>query len=108
VRAPPPGLVIELGPVDQSRVGRHDQTRAPQLARARADRDERGDAYERVLDGLRTVTATGWAHGDLSAGNLLWWEGEVVFVNVCTWLQWHGIDCGPEESFADILVSTFT
>jgi RIO kinase 1 len=84
------------------------------------------DAFEQLLAGLRCLTATGIAHGDLSAYNLLWWEDRLWFIdfpqsvdlaanlqgidflhrdvlNVCTWFQRHGHAVDPEEVFAELL-----
>ena len=100
---------------------------APQLGRARLDDDELRAAWDDLLTGLREITAAGWAHGDLSPYNLLWWEGRLWFidfpqavdiaanpnglaflhrdvVNVCGWFARRGIDDDPEEVFADLLV----
>jgi len=100
---------------------------APQLASARLSPVEVRRAWQDVVDGLRRLTAAGWAHGDLSAYNLLWWEGQVWFidlpqavdiaanpgglsflhrdvVNVCGWFARRGIEDDPEEVFADLLV----
>ena len=100
---------------------------APQLARARLDVSQVREAWAQLLDGLRTITAAGWAHGDLSPYNLLWWRDRLWFidfpqavdiaanpggltflhrdvVNVCTWFGRHGVDEDPEEVFAELLV----
>jgi RIO kinase 1 len=100
---------------------------APQLARARLDAGEVRSAWDQLVGGLRTITAAGWAHGDLSAYNLLWWEDALWFidfpqavdiaanpggleflhrdvVNVCSWFSRHGIHDDPDELFADLLV----
>src|SRR5690606_8611071 len=92
--------------------------------------DRRGRARRRRRDGLRRITAAGWAHGDLSAYNLLWWDGRVWFIdlpqavdiaanpgglsflhrdvcNVATWFARRGIDDDPEEVFADLLSAAF-
>ena len=94
---------------------------APQLAVARLGDDGVDDAYRQLVDGLRSITRAGFAHGDLSAYNLLWWHGEVWFIdfpqavdiaanlqgvdflhrdvlNVCTWFRRHGVDTDPEDS----------
>ena len=99
---------------------------APQVAAARLGDDELDVAYDQLVDGLRSITRAGFAHGDLSAYNLLWWQGEVWFidfpqavdiaanlrgldflhrdvVNVCTWFRRRGVDTDPEEVFADLL-----
>jgi RIO kinase 1 len=103
---------------------------APQLAAARLTPGEVRSAWHDVVAGLRRITAAGWAHGDLSAYNLLWWEGEVWFIdlpqavdiaanpgglsflhrdvcNVTAWFARRGIDDDPEEVFADLLSAAF-
>lgn len=103
---------------------------APQLARARLSPAEVDSAWSQLVEGLRLITAAGWAHGDLSAYNLLWWEGELWFidfpqavdiaanpgglgflhrdvVNVCGWFARHGVDDDPEAVFADLLSCAF-
>lgn len=105
-----------------------DDTRAaPQLQAARLGRVELDIAFDQVVDGLRVLVAEGFAHGDLSAYNLLWWEGQIWFidfpqaidlaanlqgldflhrdvVNVCTWFERRGLDIDAEEVFAELLV----
>lgn len=104
-----------------------ERTAAPQLARARLDREQVADAWQQLLDGLRAITAAGFAHGDLSAFNLLWWQDSLWFidfpqavdlaanpqgldflhrdvVNICGWFARHGVDCDPEEVFVDLVV----
>jgi RIO kinase 1 len=99
---------------------------APQLAIARLNGDELDDAWRQLVDGLRSLTRAGFAHGDLSTYNLLWWHGEVWFIdfpqaidiaanlqgleflhrdvtNVGTWFGRRGIDVDPEELFAELL-----
>lgn len=99
---------------------------APQLARARLSPADLAAAFDQLVDGLRTMTAAGWAHADLSAFNLLWWEGRLVFIdfpqavdlaanpqgleflhrdvlNVCTWFGRRGVDHDAEALFADLL-----
>jgi RIO kinase 1 len=99
---------------------------APQLSAARLSRSELVDAFEQLVAGLRTITAIGYAHGDLSAYNLLWWHGRLWFIdfpqaidlaanlqgidflhrdvlNVCDWFQRRGIDVDAEDLFAELL-----
>ena len=103
---------------------------APQLAAARLGPAQLREALEQVVEGLRTIVAAGWAHGDLSAYNLLWWQDRVWFidfpqavdlaanpsgleflhrdvVNVCTWFGRHGVAVDADALFADLLVSAF-
>jgi RIO kinase 1 len=99
---------------------------APQLRAARLSGSELSSAFDQLLVGLRGITAAGYAHGDLSAYNLLWWEGRLVFIdfpqavdlvanlagldflhrdvtNVCDWFSSRGLDVDAEEVFADAL-----
>ncbi|MFK8024926.1 MAG: RIO1 family regulatory kinase/ATPase [Ilumatobacter sp.] len=99
---------------------------APQLQACRLDPGELTDAFDQLIAGLRILMREGLAHGDLSAYNLLWWEGRLWFidfpqaidiaanlagldfvhrdvVNVCTWFQRKGLDVDAEEVFADLL-----
>lgn len=99
---------------------------APQLSAARLTRQELGDALAQFVGGLRALTAAGIAHGDLSAYNLLWWEGRLWFIdfpqaidiaanlqgidflhrdvlNVCGWFERRGVRVDAEEVFADAL-----
>jgi RIO kinase 1 len=99
---------------------------APQLARARLDRDELWSAWTQLTDGLAAITEAGYAHGDLSAFNLLWWDDRLYFIdfpqaidlaanpqglsflhrdvlNVCTWFAHKGLERDPEVLFADLV-----
>lgn len=103
---------------------------APHLARARLGPADLERAWRQLADGLRAMVAEGFAHADLSAFNLLWWDGELVFidfpqavdlatnpsgldflhrdvVNVCRWFARRGVDRDPEEVFADLLADAF-
>ncbi len=103
---------------------------APQLNSARLDGPNLTSAFTQLIDGLRTITAAGFAHGDLSAYNILWWKGRLVFidfpqaldiaanpqglnflhrdvVNVCTWFARRGHDSDPDEVFADLLAFVY-
>jgi RIO kinase 1 len=76
------------------------------------------------------MVGAGFAHADLSAFNLLWWEGRLVFIdfpqavdlaanpqgldllhrdvaNVCRWFAKRGLEHDVDEVFADLLVSAF-
>jgi RIO kinase 1 len=100
---------------------------APQLHAARLDRSQVADAFDQLVDGLRTMMGEGVAHGDLSAYNLLWWDDRLWFIdfpqavdiaanpqgldflhtdvtNICGWFERKGVATDPEEVFADLLV----
>ena len=99
---------------------------APTLARARPRGPVLRDIFEQIIANLRVVLAAGYAHGDLSAYNLLWWNGEVWLidfpqavdlaanpqgldflhrdiVNICTWFSRQGLEEDPEALFADLI-----
>lgn len=102
---------------------------APQLAAARLDRSELASAASQLFDGLERMVAAGFAHGDLSPYNLLWWDDRLWFidlpqavdiaanpqglnllhrdvVNVATWFTRRGQPIDPEEVFAQLLTAT--
>ena len=99
---------------------------APQLNAAKLGTDELDEAWAQLVIGLRMITSLGFAHGDLSAYNLLWWHDRLWFidfpqaidiaanpmgldflhrdtVNVCTWFERRGLDIDAEDLFADLL-----
>jgi RIO kinase 1 len=105
-----------------------DDGAAPQLQAARLGRTDLADAFEQLVAGLHTMVSEGFAHADLSAYNLLWWECTLWFIdfpqavdiaanpqgveflhrdvlNVCGWFAHRGLDIDGEEVFADVLCS---
>lgn len=105
-----------------------DEGAAPQLQAARLDRPRLADALEQLVDGLHTMAAAGFAHADLSAYNLLWWDEKLWFIdfpqavdiaanpqgveflhrdvlNVSRWFGKQGLAVDGEELFADVLSS---
>ena len=103
---------------------------APQLAAARLDRPRLEVAWQQLVDGLRTITAEGIVHADLSAYNLLWWQEQLWFIdfpqavdlaanpsgleflhrdvaNVARWFERRGVEHDPEEVFAELLTYAF-
>jgi RIO kinase 1 len=105
-----------------------DEGAAPRLAQARLNPAELTSAWEQTSEALRTMTAAGWVHADLSPYNLLWWEGRLWVIdvpqavdlhantngyallhrdvaNVCAWFARKGIDEArdPDEVFGRIL-----
>ncbi|SFS16107.1 RIO kinase 1 [Microbacterium sp. cf046] len=103
------------------------RTAAPRLAQTRLRGSELQGAAEQVIAILTSFARSGYAHGDLSAYNLLITdEGRVVVidlpqivdlaanphgldflhrdvVNVCTWFARRGSDIDAEEVFAGLL-----
>ena len=55
---------------------------APKLAEARLSADELPSAWEQLVESVRALTAAGLVHADLSAYNLLWWEGRLVVIDL--------------------------
>ncbi|MGI9598457.1 MAG: RIO1 family regulatory kinase/ATPase [Acidimicrobiales bacterium] len=103
-----------------------DRQAAPQLYAARLQGPELAGAFDQLVEGLQRMTGAGVAHGDLSAYNLLWWDGVLWFidfpqavdiaanpqglnflhadiVNICHWFSRRGIGCDPEVLFAEML-----
>lgn len=72
---------------------------APQMSTVRLSRDELDDAFGQLIVGLRAITAI--AHGDLSAYNLLWWEGRLWFIDFP-----HSIDIAANMQGLDFCTAT--
>jgi RIO kinase 1 len=107
-----------------------DRTAAPRLAQSRLRGDDLGDVFGQVLHVLRAFARAGFAHGDLSAYNLLLHEGRIVVIdlpqivdlvanplgvdflhrdvlNVCAWFGGRGLPADPEEVFASVLAEAW-
>ena len=104
-----------------------DDTRAaPKLVEARLSADEIQLAWQQLIENLRALTAAGLVHADLSAYNLLWWEGRLVVIdlpqavefttntdafellhrdvaNVGTWFARRGVTIDVEELYAELV-----
>jgi RIO kinase 1 len=99
---------------------------APTLARLRPRGAVLASMWDQLVDNLRLVVAVGFAHGDLSAYNLLWWADELWLIdfpqavdiaanpmgldflhrdvaNITTWFGRQGLRRDPEELFALLL-----
>lgn len=54
---------------------------APTLNEVRLERDEAHLLFERVMRNVEILLANGFIHGDLSAYNILYWEGEIKLID---------------------------
>lgn len=98
----------------------------PRLAQVRGSNAEMREYFAQVVELMRVFAAAGFAHGDLSAYNLLVHEGHVRVidlpqivdvianpqgldllhrdcVNVCDWFARRRVECDTEALFADLL-----
>jgi RIO kinase 1 len=103
---------------------------APRLAQHRPSPAEAGDWFEQVAGILHGLARAGFAHGDLSAYNLLVHRGRVVVIdlpqlvdiaanpngpamlerdchNVCDWFVRHGVAADEDALFADLISEVF-
>ncbi len=99
---------------------------APRLAQAQLSAGEVASAWEQLLASLRALTRAGVVHADLSAYNLLWWQGRVVVIdlpqavefitnadapellhrdlaNVGGWFERNGVEVDVEGVFDELL-----
>jgi RIO kinase 1 len=99
---------------------------APTLARLRPRGPLLDSIWDQLVENLRLVVAAGYAHGDLSAYNLLWWDDELWLidfpqavdiaanpmgldflhrdvVNITTWFGRQGLERNADELFAFLL-----
>lgn len=54
---------------------------APTLNEVRLDRDEAPDLFKEVMRNIWLMLEQGWVHGDLSAYNILYWEGAITLID---------------------------
>ncbi|WP_250635868.1 RIO1 family regulatory kinase/ATPase domain-containing protein [Microbacterium sp. CGR1] len=96
----------------------------------RSDRGELAGLYDQIVDLMRIFAAAGFAHGDLSAYNLLVHDGRVRVidlpqivdiianprgldllhrdcVNICDWFTRRRVERDPEELFAELLAASY-
>ncbi|SJN45543.1 RIO1/ZK632.3/MJ0444 family protein [Microbacterium esteraromaticum] len=106
------------------------RTAAPRLAQVRADAVDLADLFAQIADIMRLFAGAGFAHGDLSAYNLLVHDGRVRVidlpqivdtvanpqgldllhrdcVNICDWFGRRRLERDPEELFGDLLAASF-
>jgi RIO kinase 1 len=99
---------------------------APRLAEARLNEAEMRAARVQLVDNLMRLVGAGYVHADLSAFNLLWWDGQLWLIdfpqavdvttnphafdylhrdlaNVCQWFARHGEPIEMEELYAELV-----
>ncbi|MEO6578612.1 MAG: RIO1 family regulatory kinase/ATPase [Candidatus Limnocylindria bacterium] len=100
---------------------------APKLAQARLADDELRSAWAQTVDALRALTLGGLVHSDLSAYNMLWWQGRLVIIdlpqavefttnadafellhrdvaNVAEWFGRRGMEIDAEALYAEVVI----
>ncbi len=98
---------------------------APALHEINLDEDEAEDLFKEVVRNLEIMLQHDVIHGDLSAFNILYWEGEIMVIDfpqvtnpysnknayfiferdvtrVCEYFAKQGIDCDPESLTAEL------
>jgi RIO kinase 1 len=63
-------------------IGDPDGTAAPRLAQCRPSPSELADLYQQCVAAMRVLARAGYAHGDLSAYNMLVHRGRLVMIDV--------------------------
>lgn len=54
---------------------------APTLSQVKLDPDESLPLFNQVIDTIQTMLKAGWIHGDLSAYNILYWDGQITVID---------------------------
>jgi RIO kinase 1 len=101
---------------------------APRLAQLRADTADLPDLWRQLVGALSTMARAGFAHGDLSAYNLLVQDGRLVIIdlpqivdvvanpqgptflardahNVAGWFAAHGVADADGDALTDLLIA---
>lgn len=108
-------------------IGDEDGTAAPRLAQCRPDRAALADLFDQCVEAMMLLARAGYAHGDLSAYNLLVHRGRLVLIdlpqivdlvinpqgasflerdvrNVCTWFTSRGLQTPDlDHLFGDLM-----
>lgn len=63
-------------------IGGRDGAAAPRLAQCRPNRAELGDLFNQCVAAMQILARAGYAHGDLSAYNLLVRDGRLIVIDV--------------------------
>lgn len=98
---------------------------APPLNDVELERDEAEDLFQEVLRNVELMLMNGLIHGDLSAYNILYWEGEITLIDfpqvtdsqgntnaysilkrdierVCDYFSDMGVNCDPSGIMRDL------
>jgi RIO kinase 1 len=104
---------------------------APRLAEARLGASEISSACAQLVENLRLLVGAGFVHADLSAYNLLWWDGQLWMIdfpqtvdvttnphafdylhrdlaNVGAWFARHGEVMETDDLYAELVASACT
>jgi len=107
-----------------------DGVAAPRLAQVRPGRHLLASYFEQLRDAMSVLARAGWAHGDLSAYNILAAGDRVVIIdlpqlvdivgnpqgldllrrdchNVCTWFAAKGLTVDEDDLFGDLVAQSF-
>ena len=107
-------------------IGSDEGLAAPRLAQERPSHREAANLFEQCVDAMRLLARGGYAHGDLSAYNLLVDDGRLVMIdlpqivdlvanpqgpdflrrdceNVCRWFAARGVETDVELLFGDLM-----
>ncbi|NDJ55208.1 MAG: hypothetical protein GYB68_19220 [Chloroflexi bacterium] len=58
-----------------------EQMAAPTLSEVQLETDEAQQLFKQVMYNIERLLEYGWVHGDLSAYNILYWQGEIVLID---------------------------
>ncbi len=107
-----------------------DGTVAPRLSQVRPDPALLQSYFDQLLDAMSVLARGGWAHGDLSAYNILAADDRVVIIdlpqlidivgnpkgmellmrdchNVCSWFRAKGLDVDEHELYGELVAQSF-
>ena len=65
---------------------------APTLQEIGLERGEAEKLFDEVMRNVELLLTLGWIHGDLSAYNILYWEGDIVLIDFPQVVSSHGND----------------
>lgn len=101
---------------------------APTLSEVRLERDEARPLFERAIQNVEILLANGYIHGDLSAYNILYWDGDIKLIDfpqvvtprdnrnafrifsrdvtrLCEYFAKQGVDADPRRLARDLWVA---